>query len=145
MNMRTVWAVFFLTACGAAISDGNLPLVNDYVFTNNGGLEKFIDYRGENIEAGAFIDATVVAYSVKGDYIAALQQPRRFELENQTPRSWAEKKCDYWIINSQDHIILGPFDVSEFLETSALYGFDETSLSVPATDKVSRYCFNEVQ
>jgi len=141
MKLRIVLLTLFLSACGPGVSDGDTPLTNGYVFSERGGLEKVIEYHGADEKAGAYLDATVVAYEVRSPYIAALRQPRALKVKNQTPYSWLEQKCEYWIINSENHEMSGPFDRGGFMEAGRPLGFTDSSLKTPVSYKVSHYCF----
>lgn len=144
MKASFILLLVALTGCGATCDKGSFPLVNGYAFFNDGGIGKWIAFEGKNAEVGAFIEPTVVAYKVNGSHIAALQQPAKLVAEKQTTRWQLEEKCHYWLLNTEDHNLSGPFDRATFLEVAAPFGFDATSLAVPATNKVSRYCFDDL-
>lgn len=143
MKARFILLLIALTGCGPW-NEGSFPLVNGYAFFNDGGLGKWISFEGKNAKVGAFIELTVVAYKVNGSHVAALQQPATLVHENQATGWQLEETCHYWLLNTEDHNLSGPFDRATFLEVAAPFGFDASSLAAPVTDKVSRYCFDDL-
>lgn len=78
---------------------------------DSGGFEKSIYYE----KSGVVIDGMVISYAVGERYIVALRQPRETVNEKGGLRSYLENKCEYWMIDTGSHKVMGAYSREDTL------------------------------
>jgi hypothetical protein len=107
--MRSHIAIAFvalvLPGCGPGVADGEYPIVSGYVFTDAGGMEKTISYRGNLATQGIVVDARVDKYRVVGTRIVVARRPRLIDENAGSPRTALSEACEHWVIDTGSHVV----------------------------------------
>lgn len=91
---------------GPGIGDFSKPIINGYEYTDAGGYEKVIVYRGGKHAPQMVVDARVDSYKIEGDKIIVARRPRETFYEgnqDQVLSSRLSGDCEYWAINIKTH------------------------------------------
>lgn len=93
---------------GPGISDFSKPIINGYEYSDAGGYEKMIIYRGGERPPKMVIDSRVDSYKIEGDMLIVARRPRgTFYEENQDQvlSSRLSGDCEHWVINVKTHFV----------------------------------------
>lgn len=96
---------------------------------DSGGFEKSIHYE----KSGPVIDGMIVGYAFNDRYIVALRQPRGVVREKNGLRSHLENKCEYWMIDTKTHGVMGVYIREEYASISEKVGIPLSELSNPVS------------
>lgn len=127
LAMRNLLAITIValavSACGPGVSDTTYPILGGYIFSDAGGPEKTIIYRGDAAPRGMVIDARVDKYRIVGTRIIVARRP---ELQSDGAGPVTTKlsdACEYWTIDTSTH------EVSRLDEKSPDAGLSCNSLN----------------
>jgi hypothetical protein len=95
---------FAVTACGPGVVDTTYPILGGYIFSDAGGSEKTILYRGDNAPHGIVVDARVDRYRIVGSRIIVARRP---EIQNPGTNPITTRLsdvCEHWAIDTISHV-----------------------------------------
>jgi hypothetical protein len=97
-------AVALLAGCFGR-GDADLPIANGYLFSDAGGYEKLITYRGDQHPRGIVIDARVDDYRVDGERLIVARTPRVTvpDENGNLDSKLVFFTCEYWQIDLKTH------------------------------------------
>lgn len=93
---------------GPGISDFSKPIINGYEYSDAGGYEKVIIYRGGERPPQMVIDARVDGHKIEGDKLIVARRPRETFYEgnqDQVLSSRLSGDCEQWVINVKTHLV----------------------------------------
>jgi hypothetical protein len=94
-----------VSACGPGVSDTTYSILDGYIFSDAGGPEKSIIYRGDAAPRGMVIDARVDKYRVVGNRIIVARRP---EIQSNGAGPVTTKLsdvCEHWVIDTATHLV----------------------------------------
>ena len=94
-----------VSACGPGVSDTTYSILGGYIFSDAGGPEKTIIYRGDAAPKGIVIDARVDKYRVVGNRIIVARRP---EIQSNGAGPVTTKLsdvCEHWTIDTATHLV----------------------------------------
>jgi hypothetical protein len=94
-----------LTACGPGVTDTTYAISGGYVFSDAGGPEKTIIYRGDDAKRGAVVDARVDKYRVIGHRILVARRPEIQSRGADPITTKLSDVCEHWVIDTVTHIV----------------------------------------
>jgi hypothetical protein len=95
-----------LIAAGCGRNDVSIPIENGYEYSDSGGLEKLIVYRGNERTREIVVDARVDDYKIVDNKLLVARRPRESFLEKDNAlSSRLLSTCEYWIIDLGTHQI----------------------------------------
>ena len=107
MKVITIFLVLLvLSACGPGALDSITPIAGDYYFSDAGGMEKTIIYRGNAAQLGIVVDARVDKYRILDNLIVVARRPRLVAQDDGRPTtSTLGEVCEHWIINTKTQVV----------------------------------------
>lgn len=88
---------------GPGIGDFSDPIINGYEYSDAGGYEKTIVYRGKERSNQIIIDSRVDEYRVEGDKLLVARRPREIFKVGDMANTRLLEGCEYWVINIKTH------------------------------------------
>lgn len=115
-----------MAGCGPGVVDAVTPIAGGYYFSDAGGMEKTILYRGEAAQRGIVIDARVDQYRIRGDEILVARRPRIVNQESGEPLTTRlSDECEHWVIDTKKLRVARVGDSPSAAELSCRSPFDQ--------------------
>ena len=114
-----------MTACGPGVVDTTYPILNGYVFSDAGGPEKAIIYRGDAVPKGIVIDARVDKYRVVDNRIIVARRPEVLSKGTNPVTTKLSDTCEHWVIDTQTHAATRVDDKSPDAQLSCNSPYDQ--------------------
>lgn len=112
--------LFFLVSCSGRDYVESLP--GGYEFVSESNEQSFIYGKGDE-----YIPCTVVSYVFDEDFILICQKPSEPCIH--TEATGIEIKnvdvIQFWIVDVRENILLGPFNLSEYLQKRSMIGVSD--------------------
>ena len=112
MKALILFVFIFLVSCGPGWKDGSRHLVGEYYFTHSGGDQRYIE-RIVNFRSEIVIPARIEDFLVLGENIYISRIPIHYKVNKNIVEAVKGKSCEYWMIQSNDNKLIGPYSMGE--------------------------------
>jgi hypothetical protein len=114
-----------VSACGPGVTDTTYRIADEYFYSDAGGLEKMIIYRGTEANRGIVIDARVDRYRVEGSRIVVARRPRLISEGGGISTTSLSSTCEHWVIDMPTHQVAQIPDTAPEAQLTCNSPFDQ--------------------